>query len=71
MPDFLTRLKAEYAEVTERMVRISGFLSDPSSASIGMYQAGLLAVQYEAMNTYAKILDLRIKNLESVKTDPQ
>lgn len=61
---FLTRLKAEAAELYFRHEKLGEFIGSDNFATVSDVQKSLLKKQYDAMTEYGKILDERIADLE-------
>lgn len=61
---FLTRLKAEAAELYFRHEKLGEFIGSEKFAAVSDVQQSLLKKQYDAMCEYGKILDERIVDLE-------
>lgn len=60
--DLISKLKKEYEEVGERLIRLNDFLS--KGQTVSDTQRALLLAQASAMSAYAQILAIRIKDLE-------
>lgn len=60
--DLISKLKKEYEEVGERLIRLNDFLS--KGQTVSDTQRALLLVQASAMSAYVQILAIRIKDLE-------
>lgn len=64
MSDFKTRLIIEKNDLTEKIVKLSAFLTSEGAKKIDDMQMELLEIQLHAMITYQNILTMRIKWLE-------
>lgn len=60
--DLINKLKKEYEEVGERLIRLNDFLS--KGQTVSDTQRALLLAQASAMSAYVQILAIRIKDLE-------
>ena len=60
--DLISKLKKEYEEVGERLIRLNDFLS--KGQTVSDTQRALLLAQASAMSAYVQILAIRIKDLE-------
>lgn len=60
--DLIEKLKKEYEEVGERLIRMNDFTSKEQIVS--ETQWALLLAQVSAMSAYVQILAIRIKDLE-------
>lgn len=63
--DLISKLKKEYEEVGERLIRLNDFLS--KGQTVSDTQRALLLAQASAMSAYVQILAIRIKDLEEQK----
>lgn len=63
--DWLTRLRAELAEVAGRLAKLRDFLSRPAARMVSDRQLGLMIDQERAMSHYATALDARIADAEA------
>jgi hypothetical protein len=63
MSNFLERLTIEYDELTDRIVKLGGFLDGDKTKTIDKDQLTLLNIQLKAMITYQTCLDARIERL--------
>lgn len=66
MDTFLDRLKAEHAELGEKIKKLDTFLFTPHSVDAGDVQRNLLLAQLAVMQSYQNILGLRISHLTRV-----
>ena len=64
------RLKNELTDLNDKLTKLSKFLAKQSKeTTISATQIELLKEQKQAMAKYAKVLKLRIKNLEAKNND--
>ena len=64
------RLKKELTDLNDKLTKLSKFLAKQSKeTTISATQLELLKEQKQAMAKYAKVLKLRIKNLEAKNDD--
>lgn len=63
------RLKKELTKLNARRTKLSKFLSKQNKKTLSATQRELLKEQKQAMTKYAKVLELRIKNLEAKNDD--
>lgn len=64
------RLKNELTDLNDKLTKLSKFLAKQSKeTTISATQLELLKEQKQAMAKYAKVLKLRIKNLEAKNND--
>jgi hypothetical protein len=69
MSDYINRLVDEEVALREKMRKLNLFLIDPENG-LTIEQTMLLGIQYSAMQTYAKILNLRFEHeMEKGKTE--
>ena len=63
MDDFKLRLKAEQAELQDKLQKLIGFIESEGFKKIGNVQKTLLNVQVSAMETYNQVLLERMVRL--------
>ena len=63
------RLKKELTKLNAKRTKLSKFLSKQNKKTLSATQRELLKEQKQAMTKYAKVLELRIKNLEAKNDD--
>lgn len=63
------RLKKELIKLNAKRNKLSKFLSKQNKKTVSANQFELLKEQKQAMAKYAKVLELRIKNLEAKNDD--
>lgn len=63
------KLQKELEELNDKRTKLSKFLAKPNKKDISATQLELLKEQSQAMAKYAKVLDLRIKNLKAKNDD--
>ena len=56
----LERLKVEYSELQEKMIKLDSFLGSDDFMSLLSHEAGLLTVQYTIMSSYLAVLMTRL-----------
>lgn len=61
------RLKKELTKLNIKRTKLSKFLAKQNKKTVSTNQLQLLKEQKQAMARYAKILELRIKDLKEVK----
>lgn len=63
---FLERLIEEQSQLQEKIEKLKTALaSEGFVEKVGVYQFKLLSLQYNAMETYKEVLDLRIEDLKT------
>lgn len=63
--ELIAKLKKEQDDLGKKLVKLDSFISNPdNSQTISDLQFNLLTVQYNAMSAYAKVLGMRISDLE-------
>lgn len=61
----IQKLKKEQKDLNEKIYKLDIFITNPdNSQTISDLQFNLLTVQYNAMSAYAKVLGMRINDLE-------
>ena len=63
------RLKKELTKLNAKRTKLSKFLAKQNKKTLSATQRELLKEQKQAMAKYAKVLELRIKNLEAKNDD--
>jgi len=63
MSDFLTRIVEEQVLLKEKYLKLWNFLGSEQYEKLDSYNKNLLQIQYSAMETYLKVLDMRIEHL--------
>ena len=63
------RLKKELTKLNAKRTKLSKFLAKQNKKTLSATQRELLKEQKQAMTKYAKVLELRIKNLEAKNDD--
>ena len=63
------QLKTELTNLNIKRTKLSKFLSKQNKKTLSATQRELLKEQKQAMTKYAKVLELRIKNLEAKNDD--
>lgn len=63
------RLKKELTKLNAKRTKLSRFLSKQNKKTLSATQRELLKEQKQAMTKYAKVLELRIKDLEVQNDD--
>ena len=63
------RLKKELTKLNAKRDKLSKFLSKQNKKTLSANQLQLLKEQKQAMAKYAKVLELRIKDLEAKNDD--
>lgn len=61
------RLKKELTKLNAKRTKLSKFLSKQNKKTLSANQLQLLKEQKQAMAKYAKVLELRIKDLKEAK----
>ena len=63
--ELIAKLKKEQDDLGKKLVKLDSFISNPdNSQTISDLQFNLLVVQYNTMSAYAKVLGMRISDLE-------
>jgi hypothetical protein len=63
MSDFLTRIIEEQILLKEKYLKLWNYLGSEQYQNLDFYNKNLLQIQYSAMETYLKVLDMRIEHL--------
>lgn len=63
----IKKLEKELKKLNVRRDKLSKFLSKQNKQTLSANQRGLLIEQKQAMDKYAKVLKLRIKDLKEAK----
>ena len=63
------RLKKELTKLNAKRTKLSKFLSKQNKKTLSAMQRELLKEQKQAMTKYAKVLKLRIKDLDAKNDD--
>lgn len=63
------QLKKELTKLNAKRIKLSKFLAKQNKKTLSATQRELLKEQKQVMAKYAKVLELRIKNLEAKNDD--